>query len=378
MVIIIVAGVLILGIAFYQVVQGLFSALVMSVLTVLCAAAGFALYEPLAELVRPYQPAHADAGALIAIFIISLLVLRTLTDKFIPGNVVLGIWPDRIVGGALGIITGMILVGVLMVALQLLPFGASVMTYEPFDDSLQRSSALAPFYCDEFVLGFMKILSRGSLSSTRRFEDVHDDLLLDSFCTRNTAGKFGRTDATPDALRSIGVYTPPAGTWRKDIPRYPLLDEDEVTKLLVVRCEIDASARDEGDDEGPQQRWRLPATHFRLVCKSGHSYYPVAYLTFGKGGWSAHPAEAKESPAKIAKLVVVRPAGKDAKSLVVDWVYRIRQDNEPEYLVFRRAAKQTVTEKNDFTEKRKRLSGLRALDREGKTEAGTRRSRPRT
>jgi hypothetical protein len=379
MVIIIAAAVLILGIAFYQVVQGSFSALVMAVLTVLCAGASFALYEPLAELLHPYQPAHADAAALIATFIIPLLVLRVLADSFIPGNIVLGVWVDRIAGGTLGIITGMIVVGILMVALQMLPFGASVMTYEPFDDSLQRSSALVPFYCDEFVLGFMNVLSRGSLSSNRRLDQVHDDLLLESFCTRNTARKFGRTGAPPDALRSVAVRLAPVAKWRKDVPRNPLLDEDEVTKLLIVRCEIDTSARDEGDEQDPHQRWRLPGTHFRLVCESGRSYYPLAYLTFGKGGWAAHAAEGKEPPPQVARLLVVRPAAKDVKSLIVDWVYRIRQDDQPGYVTFRRVAKRAFTDQNDFTEKGGKMPpGFNALDREGQSEVGSKRSRRRS
>ena len=203
MVLIVVALLLILGIAFFQVIQGLFSSLIMAILTILCAAAAFTYYEPLAQLLYTRQPAHADAVSLIALLVIPLLVLRFVFDRFLGGNVVFGMWTNRIGGGLLGLLTGMVLVGVLAVAVQLLPFGASVMTYKPFDGSLHRQSRLYPFCPDEFTLGLMKRLSAGSLKSRRQLGKTHDNLLLDAFAVRNTAGKFGRADATPDELKSV-------------------------------------------------------------------------------------------------------------------------------------------------------------------------------
>ena len=145
MVIIILATVMVLGIAFYQVIQGLFSALIMTILTVLCAAVAMGYYEPLASAVLYTRQAEtADAVALIALFVLPLLGLRMLVDRLIPGNVVFGRWADRIGGGVLGIFSGLIITGVLMVALQMLPFGASVLGYTPFDDALQRDQSLAP------------------------------------------------------------------------------------------------------------------------------------------------------------------------------------------------------------------------------------------
>ena len=344
MVLIVVAALLILAIAFYQVAQGLFSALVMAILTVLSAAAAFAFYEPLAELLYSRQPTCADAISLIATFVLPLLVLRIVLDRFVGGNVVLGVWPDRVFGGALGLITGTIMVGVLTIAVQMLPFGTSVMTYKPFDDSLQRQQSLAPFYCDQATVGLMKVLSAGSLSGSRRFAAVHDDLLLETFCARNTAGKFGRVDALPDALGKIEVFNAPdsqLAPWRNDVPANPLMAKNQPYKDVIVRCRIDKSARDESGAGDGEQRWRLPATHFRLVTENGQSHYPVAYLTFEAGVWQAHYV-VKEGKTQVAQLVVVRPAKKEMDSLIVDWVYRIPNDEKPQYVVFRRTAKQAA------------------------------------
>jgi len=376
----IVAAILVLAIAFYQVVQGLFSALVMTVLTVLCAALSFAVYPLVAELLYTTQPSCADALALIATFALPLLALRMLADRFIPGNVVLGVWADRIAGGILGIFTGIVVIGMLTIAVQLLPFGESVLTYKPFNSSLQRSSALVPFYCDEFVIGVVNKLSAGSLSSGSPLEEVHEDLLLDAQCSRNTAGKYGRVDALPDALKGVEFYNAPElrmATWRNEIPANPMIKEGALEKDLVVRCHVDASARDESGRGDTKQRWRLPGTHFRLVTKTGQSHYPMAYLTYEqgvKGGWAVHTAPLSEASegaprqAELAKLVVVRPASKEMKSLAVDWVFRIPADQDPGYVVFRRVSRRAPSSEQDYTDDDtggRMPPGLNALDREG-------------
>ena len=192
---------LVLGIAFFQVVQGLFSALIMTILSVICAIAALNFYEPLAEaLLYNRQPAYAEAISLVALFVIPLLALRVLFDKFISGNVVMGMWADRIGGGILGLISGMVIVGILTIAAQMLPFKPAILYYTPFDSSLQRISGLHFFYPDEFTVGMAKKFSTGSLKYSQKFATVHDDLLLETYCTRNRAGKLGRADSLPDSF----------------------------------------------------------------------------------------------------------------------------------------------------------------------------------
>jgi len=357
MALIIIALLLILGIAFFQVIQGVFSALIMTILTILCAAAAFTYYEPLAQLLYTNQPGYADAASLIAVFVIPLLILRILFDRFIRDNVVLGMWVDRIGGGVLGLVTGMIMVGVLAIAVQMLPFHASVLTFKPFDDSLRRRSNLAPFYPDRFTLALMETLSNGSLSGDRRLDKAHDDLLLEAFCVRNTAGCYGRVDATPDSLLGVEVFEAPDRTgapWRDDVPDNPLLDTLAPTKDVIVRFKLDKSVRDEAPedpdkDEEPGEYYRLPATHFRMVSATGRSYYPVAYLTYKRDEprgrrWEAHAAEERNERTQIARLIVVRPFvdNKLTGTLSVDWVYRIPTEEKPRYVVFRRTAKKPV------------------------------------
>ena len=355
MVLILLALALLIGIAFFQVIQGLFSAMIMAILTVLSAAAALGYYELLAEVFYEDAPAHVDAAALIALFVIPLLILRTVFDMFIKGNVVLGVWADRIGGGILGLITGSVTMGILMIALQMLPFGPIVFTYRPFDDSLQRDSSLAPFYCDQFTAGLMKMLSDGSLAGEESFGDAHDDILLEAFCARNHAGMFGRVDAIPTALVSADAFQafpdkPNLVPWTADVPANPLLKPNEINNdtIVVARFTLNDSVIDSApdkDDESDEwmKRWRLPATHFRMRTKDGRSFYPVAYLTHESARWEAHPAESVDGQLQIAKLIVMRPHKKGDGKLTVDWVYRIPSDDEPRALIFRRTGMETIT-----------------------------------
>lgn len=341
MALIIVALLLVLGMAFFQVIQGLYSSLIMAILSVLCAVLAFNYYEPMAQMLFTTQPAYAHAISLVALFVLPLLAMRILADKFLPANIVLGVWADRIGGGALGLVTGLICTGVLAVAVQMLPFGPSVMTYVPYNDALQRNQSLQPFRPDEFTLGLVKTLSAGSLAGGTPLSKAHEDLLLEQYAARNTAGKSGRVDALPDSMRILDVFQPSGGqTWEKDVPPNPLLETGDRDRLVVVRVEIHENARDEQDNW-----WRVPATHLRLQTRAGKSHYPLAYLGIGGGRVEAVAAPQESGLAQVGKLLVVREHSQLTPALVIDWVFRIAEDDEPDYVVFRRVAMAQVTGK---------------------------------
>ena len=99
------AFVLIAGIAFYQTAQGLFSALMMTILAIVSAAVAFNYYELLAQSVFYNRfSAYADATCLMALFVVTLIVLRIVFDLVVRGNVVFNPWVNRIGGGVLGLI----------------------------------------------------------------------------------------------------------------------------------------------------------------------------------------------------------------------------------------------------------------------------------
>ncbi len=367
MILILLATVLILAIAYFQVVQGLFSALIMTILSVLCAALALNTYEALAgAFLHARQGPYADAIALTALFVLPLLGLRILLDRIVGGNVAFGAWADRIGGGLLGIVTGMVLVGMLLIVMQMLPFGETVFGYRPYDDTLRRDQRVWPFYPDEFTVALTRAVSGGALGAEASFEKLHDDLLLEAFCARNTGGRNGGVHAAPDSARAYRAYEPPPekADWLADVPEDPRMEDGGITKVVVLNVSV-------GDSAADADGWfRLPGTHFRLVAKrpqtpeqkptedpegdeelideepaaeappGGRSYYPLGLLEPNEEGtgWALLAAPASDSQPRIAQLVVERKLPK-SKTTSIHWVYRIGAEERPEYLVFRRVSR---------------------------------------
>ena len=359
----VLAFLLVIGIAFYQVTQGLFNALIMTILSVFAAVIAFNFYEPLALTLAEWQPQTAHAIALLALFVIPLLLLRIGFDLLLRNNVVFGMWADRIGGGVLGIITGIILVGMLTTTLQMLPWGWTVLGYEPYDRKLTRDSSLAPFYPDEFVVGMVSMFSEGSLDADKPWDGIHDDLFLELTASRNEVGQYVRVGAPVDSLKVVGAWKADWGqSWTQAVPLPPeSADIRGNGNLLVVRVAVAETAR----DTIPQaDNWyRLPATHFRLVGADGQSLFPVAYLTgFSTGSdesrykdynefrgtytpesWMAHTAPKQEVADKrpdYAELMVARRwwEANGPEMLTVDWVFLVPDDFEPAYVVFRKVS----------------------------------------
>ena len=356
--------ILILGIAYLQMKQGLFSSLVMAICTVLSAGLAMTLFAWMADATgfRQAQPSLADAVCIALLFVIPLFCLRILADKFIPDDIYFHSYTDKIGGAIIGIFTGVITAGILLVVVQMLPFGRSILGYDPYGDDLCRQQKLSPFRPDDVVVAIGRGLSAGSMSSSTALGNIHDDLLRDASCARNTAGLNGRTDATPDDMKLLGVYD--ISPKQAQILQISELSGVQATRVLLVRVAINVAATGDEDDW-----WRLPGTHFRLYGTeadeenqtTGRNFYPIGYLVFDP--FAAAKAEPSELPPCLwqletsrnnsvltpMNLVVQRP--KDAAAynqrgkisqeklnLVVDWVYRIPTNTTPKSITFRRAA----------------------------------------
>ncbi|MBN1942744.1 MAG: CvpA family protein [Phycisphaerae bacterium] len=361
----VVAILLILGLAYLLMMQGLFSSLIMAVCSIFSLAVATALFSWFAATTELYklQPTIAEAVSFSLLFAGPLIGLRFLADKFIRSDIYFDVIVDRAGGAIFGLFSGTVMVGALLVVIQLAPFGRVVWgDFSPFTDALRRDKRVAPFFPDDFVVGFGKCISAGSMSAGETWADQHDNLLLEAFCARNTAGRNGRTDVTPGAIQSVTAYD--ASNWAKamentdtPIPTNPVLDAHESTKVVVIRTAVNVSA---ADDPTPHW-WRLPATHFRLLCREMQgnkkvyvSYYPVGYVYYDldtKAVRAVLGPEDADGNIEPAKLILERPAdagvygeekygtGKipqDKINLVMDWIYVLPRSATPETLFFRR------------------------------------------
>ena len=231
------AIVLVLAITFIQGLQGLFTALINFVLTALAAALAFGFHESLYfNYLIEYQPEHGRAIALMSIFIVSLLIMRTVFDLAITQNVHFPVYVDRAVGGVLGLFTALIIVGMLAISVHLLPFGRTFLGFSRYtlvdeteqpivapeghriDNHLAQLdySRIRPrrqnlwLKPDAFTVALVGYLSNHALQGDTPWTDVYPDFLGTVAHAHGNPYAASRTSAPPDALRIEGVWELPA------------------------------------------------------------------------------------------------------------------------------------------------------------------------
>jgi len=193
---------LFLGIAFFQTIQGAYSALIMMVLTFLSAAVAVNFYGPLSKAyLLDLIPEYADTASLMVIFSVTLVVLRTLADSFVRGNIVIWEWPDRIVAGLLSIPTAMVLVGISAIGLQLLPFDTQLMYFNRFNDDNEKWVRSGLLFTDDVAAGMMARFSGGCLEGSQNFALAHPDWPGEISAQRIAVQRESRHAVMPDTVK---------------------------------------------------------------------------------------------------------------------------------------------------------------------------------
>jgi hypothetical protein len=283
--------VLILCIAFFQGLQGLFSALIMCVLTILCAALALGTFEDLYyAFLIDHIPNYGLAVAICAVFILSLLILRTLADNVIKGSMVFPVLLDRAGGGIFGLMSGMVIVGVLQISFQLLPFSESFLGYDRFvsvdrqsrevispDNEDSDFDRLPPEQIvwerkelllkpDAFTAGLVTALSKGTLSARQSFADTYPD-----FTAWLQNGRTGVQRESLQSLDSENAIDVPGQN-----PGYWTLGEGEM--VHPSRTERDAQGRTEKTEIESVPE---PGNHFRVYrVLLGKSAVEQAFFRF--------------------------------------------------------------------------------------------------
>ncbi len=279
---------LLLGIAYFQATQGLFSALIMSVLTVCCAAIAFGFYEWIAvNLLAVYwKPDFAHAIALGALFGVPLVLLRLAFDKLIRRDCLLPLSIDRVGAGVCGLISGFVMTGVMALSVQMLPFGESIIGFARFDAEATASKSggdrkppsasakedelwLSP---DRFASRLAGVLSEGVFSGTQKFGELHPNL-PQAIGWVNTTKRDIRHYAPPGSMAVVSTE-PVASVFRimpapeakrgapKQLAEYEELPADADRMLQMVRVDLKAPALD------PQRKsHEFTLRQFRLVGK---------------------------------------------------------------------------------------------------------------
>ena len=135
----ILALVVIAGVALMCAAQGVYRAAQTLVALALAAALAFGVFASVTGTIfgSSGDPASiwyyaGDALCLWAVFCLVFLGLRTAAERLLPSQPAFLMWPDRVGGGAIGLIAGYLAVGICLVLAQMLPVAPTFLGYEPF------------------------------------------------------------------------------------------------------------------------------------------------------------------------------------------------------------------------------------------------------
>ncbi|MBN2212067.1 MAG: CvpA family protein [Sedimentisphaerales bacterium] len=206
--------VVIIGIiTFYQIfTQGIFSALIMAVLSIIAALVSLNYFEALAVFGNRMGLAGwgAQAAALMVIFILCLLLLRLLADHFIRGNMNFPLIIDRAGSAVFGLIAALVIGGMIALSFQLLPIPPRFLGFDRFENltspnDLDDENNLFP-NADGFILWLAKRTSSYAFAGSSAFIHTHPDLQRESYLNRLSVDPGSRREASDDALTLNEVY----------------------------------------------------------------------------------------------------------------------------------------------------------------------------
>jgi hypothetical protein len=364
--------------------QGLFSSVIMFVETVVACIIAFTYYEELNDLwVGSIPPGIGLPLALMGLFLALLLGLRTLTDKFIPGEVRMPLYVNRAVGGVYGFFTGMILIGTALIGIQMLPIGSSVFGFERFmtDDEghvEEHNFMLSP---DRFTAGMVSMLSDGRFGGDNPFFRAKPDLVLDLYSGRAAPQSEARVFLPPKALQVKNYWeTRQIDSVRQSLDGNALVRQFETrepievgNKFIVCYVNVDASATPERSSE---IRFRLP--QFRIVgprpdAEGKSSVAPRVFLACGMSDLYTHRVHGPKllTPQQPTRLVrfgpqtnfilglpqtspfaklVKRGEAEVCETWKFDVAFEVPEDFVPWYVEFKRGARADLTDNLKLSE----------------------------
>jgi len=288
---------IILGCAAYQYLKGTLTKSFSTTIIVICASiVAFGYFELLANILI----SRGDNGSLSALvpwaqplslallFILAFAILQTIAAQLTRQPVDLGQLPERIGRVVCGIVSGLIISGILLTALAMGPL-PNKYPYLRFDEN--RPEADKPnkvlLNADGFATGWFSIVSKGSFSGKRSFAALHPGFADQAFLNRHNVADDISITTSSNAIELPKRKGPKkaVAAWRapqnlKDSSGRPV-----PTKLgynvVIVRVGIKKSAL---ADAG-----RFTLSQLRLICKQkshaknplagrGRNVYPFGYL----------------------------------------------------------------------------------------------------
>jgi hypothetical protein len=356
--------ILILAIAFSQATRGFFSALIMTVLTVCCCAAAVTTHEWIAvNALAPYwQPDFAHPLALGVTFGLSLLLLSLAFKRLIRRSCLLPAWVDRAGGGVCGLITAEIMVGMIAVCVQMLPFpDGSILGYSrvarvsrdfPAGEQINPKSDAEDnelfFMPDRFAIATASLLSGGIFSGKRAFYPDNPDVVQAIGWVNAVPATVSRY-AKPKSIAVVStepvqfVYLMIPGNEKEKKPATyePMKEPKSGNELRMVRVQLTNAAKDE------RKTHTFTLRQFRVVGRMPGSdiYKQFAPIAIQQGdatqATNRHIRVIKERGSEwpVTDETYV-PRGDDDQ---VEMVFELPKGFEPSYVEYKRGARAALS-----------------------------------
>ena len=285
---------------FYQVVsQGIFSCMIMAVLSIVSVITAFNYYEPLAALMSDYgvSVVGPQSVSFLGLFALTLFGLRQFSDRFIRGNMNFPQAIDRAGSTVFASVASLVMVGAIAIGFQLMPVNSVVMGFDRCPDLNDAEEDRSLWIkADEFVLGIIKHSSRHCFANNNNFSQLYPNgFLREQYFNRITPK--GYEGMRHEAAHSALLQAKESFYYRTvDLEKTKIKLGSEVLKAkanetyILVTVEIDCG--NEGskkvkattgarDNDG---KVRMAYSHMKLVGynskdpkSKSYAVYPIAY-----------------------------------------------------------------------------------------------------
>lgn len=391
MIFLILIGVFFIAIVFFHYIQGFFSATLSAILTVFSAVLAVSYHETIVEkLLGGKMADEAHALVLLALFAIIYLILRTIFDNVVKGDVRMPSAVNKAGAAVMGLVAATFATGLMAIAAQELPFEISIgnfSRYEVQEDRavvvLAQRSLDRPLHSeltysqpgkfgeegtghgvnvlpvDNVVMGAVYKFANGSLSAGKPLETVHPDFLDELFGQRmgieTGAGHVAMNlpDKRLNAMDVLGLYTQPIPAANQKDDQFPKFRNGGALKpipltsgssdmFLIVRVAFKQQAADQKDHivrfSPGSVHLSAPAPKADPSTPDFVDYYPVGTLQDAAILWLNKPDD---------YLFVERPDHDQG----VDLVYKVprtqfeKKAPEGTFIEFKRLARVDLSNK---------------------------------
>lgn len=368
MVLNLLAMLFVFAITFVHSIFGFFSGLINVFCTIVALVVSLGTYEAVNNwftATTEMSPSYAEPLTLVFLFCGTLILLRTLADNYIKGNVHVPMALDWGGAAVCGFVNAQVAVGVMVIGVTMLPIGGAPLGYARYervqDERDPDHSQLIMFKrrnlwlrSDEFAAGLFSMLSGGSLEGSEQFAEVYPDYVEAVWFSTNTVQ--AESSPTPHRGKSDGFKNGLAvETWweaskldaayREDVPSErnakPALkalpfEPASSKKLLAFRLTLKQAAAERTEKTNNPHLFR--PTMIRLVGEigTGASARPVQYT----------PIALLNADPEVSRWRIVdydnnfSVSGGDVK---VDAAFEVDAEFRPTFIEYRRHARAAVS-----------------------------------